>query len=56
MVSFSAKRCPRCGSRSIKSLERKRWMRWIPTSKYFRCGLCKGRHLEVFNTLVFRVS
>jgi hypothetical protein len=35
------KACPKCHSHRIRRVERKVWMRYLPSTKYYKCMQCK---------------
>jgi uncharacterized protein with PIN domain len=43
--------CKQCGT-SLVRVRRKMWMRFIPTSKRFRCDHCSGEYLRIIDRFV----
>lgn len=43
--------CKQCGTSLIR-VPRKTWMRFIPSTKKYRCDHCSGEFLQIYNRLV----
>ena len=37
--------CPKCREGEVYRVRRRDWMRWLPSSKYYKCDDCGGRFL-----------
>ncbi|HDR04654.1 MAG TPA: YgiT-type zinc finger protein [Candidatus Marinimicrobia bacterium] len=45
---YHYKICPWCGGSNTKRLHRKKWMHYIPASKYYSCSNCGMEYLSIF--------
>jgi hypothetical protein len=55
LVAFD-KVCPRCYGRSLKRVERRSWMRWLPSSKHYQCKRCRSNMLMLFERVAWKLK
>jgi hypothetical protein len=48
------KACPKCHSHRIRRVERKVWMRYLPSTKYYKCMQCKTGLLVFYDKTTFK--
>ncbi len=57
MAKFSPRAvCPQCNTRRMQRVERKSWMRHLPSSKLYQCKDCGARVLYLNRWLKWRLS
>lgn len=47
--------CPACKNGELRRKERKKWMSWIPSSKYYSCSQCRAGFLRLFDFFQFKL-
>jgi hypothetical protein len=50
------KKCPRCSSHRLRRIERKKWMRYLPKSKYYQCQKCRTHMLVLYDRVCLKVG
>jgi ssDNA-binding Zn-finger/Zn-ribbon topoisomerase 1 len=45
--------CPECGEGKLQRRRRRKWLRWVPASKYYKCRRCRARFLTVWSWVFF---
>jgi hypothetical protein len=48
--------CPRCRSHRLRRVERKKWMRYLPHSKFYKCQKCRTGLLMLYERVGLKVG
>jgi len=48
--------CPKCRGHRMRRVERKVWMRYLPSTKYYKCMRCRSGMLVFFDRVTFKLG
>jgi hypothetical protein len=44
--------CPECREGKVQRRRRRKWLKLVPGSKYYKCRSCRARFLTVFGWVI----
>lgn len=48
--------CPKCRGHRMRRVERKIWMRYLPSTKYYKCMRCRSGMLVFFDRVTIKLG
>ena len=48
--------CPKCRGHRMRRVERKAWMRYLPSTKYYRCMRCRAGMIVFFDKVTCKIG